>query len=69
MATVAVPRTRHRFEQLRASDALLAGVTLVALIAISAYVRTRAIGGSFWMDEGLSVGISSHALHATSRAC
>jgi mannosyltransferase len=62
MATVAVPRTRHRFEQLRASDALLAGVTLVALIAVSAYVRTRAIGGSFWMDEGLSVGISSHAL-------
>jgi mannosyltransferase len=62
MATVAVPRPRRRFEQLRASDALLAGVTLIALIAISAYVRTRAIGGSFWMDEGLSVGISSHAL-------
>jgi mannosyltransferase len=61
MATVAVPRSRHRFAQLRISDALLAGVTLVALIAISAYVRTRAIGGSFWMDEGLSVGISSHA--------
>src|SRR6478735_5463751 len=61
MATVAVPRTRRRFAELRASDALLAGVTLVALIALSAYVRTRAIGGSFWMDEGLSVGISSHA--------
>jgi mannosyltransferase len=61
MATVAAPRSRHRFAQLRASDALLAGVTLVVLIAISAYVRTRAIGGSFWMDEGLSVGISSHA--------
>ncbi|HEX7292479.1 MAG TPA: glycosyltransferase family 39 protein [Conexibacter sp.] len=61
MATVTVPRTRRRFAELRASDALLAGVTLVALIAISAYVRTRAIGGSFWMDEGLSVGIASHA--------
>jgi len=61
MATVAAPRSRPRFAQLRASDALLAGVTLVALIAISAIVRTRAIGGSFWMDEGLSVGISSHA--------
>jgi mannosyltransferase len=60
MATVAVPRPR-RFAQLRASDALLAGATLVVLIALSAYVRTRAIGGSFWMDEGLSVGISSHA--------
>jgi mannosyltransferase len=62
MATVAAPRTRRRFAQLRASDALLAGAALIALIAISAYVRTRAIGGSFWMDEGLSVGISSHAL-------
>jgi mannosyltransferase len=62
MATVAAPRTRRRFAQLRASDALLAGAALIALIAISAVVRTRAIGGSFWMDEGLSVGISSHAL-------
>ncbi len=62
MATVAAPRTRSRFEQLRASDALLAGVTLVVLIAISAYVRTRAISGSFWMDEGLSVGIASSPL-------
>jgi hypothetical protein len=61
MATVVVPRPR-RLGGLRASDALLAGATLVVLIALSAYVRTRAIGGSFWMDEGLSVGISSHAL-------
>src|SRR3954451_8040153 len=60
MATVAVSPSK-RIARLRASDALLAGATLVALIAISAYVRTRAIGGSFWMDEGLSVGISSHA--------
>jgi mannosyltransferase len=61
MATVVVPRTRRRFAHLRAPDALLAGATLVVLIALSAFVRTRAIGGSFWMDEGLSVGISSHA--------
>jgi mannosyltransferase len=61
MATVTVPRPR-RLSQLRASDALLAGLTLVVLMVLSAYVRTRAIGGSFWMDEGLSVGISSHAL-------
>jgi hypothetical protein len=61
MATVAVPRST-RLAQLRAGDALLAGATLIVLIALSAYVRTRAIGGSFWMDEGLSVGISSHAL-------
>src|SRR5512142_742523 len=63
MATVAVPRPR-RLAQLRAGDAALAGATLIALVALSAYVRTRAIGGSFWMDEGLSVGISSHALTA-----
>jgi mannosyltransferase len=61
MATVAVPRPR-RLAQLRGSDALLAGATVVALVVVSAIVRTRAIGGSFWMDEGLSVGISSHAL-------
>jgi len=61
MATVAVSSS-GRLSRLRASDALLAGVTLIALIALSVFVRTRAIGGSFWMDEGLSVGISSHAL-------
>jgi len=64
MATVATSRTRPRFAQLRFSDALLAGVTMIVLVALSAYVRTRAIGGSFWMDEGLSVGISSHAFSA-----
>src|SRR5690606_19301626 len=62
MATVAAPSTRRRFERLRGSDALLAGATLVVLVAISAYVRTRAISGSFWMDEGLSVGIASYPL-------
>ncbi len=62
MATVATTGLTRRFERLRASDALLAGATLVVLIAISAYVRTRAISGSFWMDEGLSVGIASHPL-------
>lgn len=63
MATVAVSPSR-RFARLRASDALLAGATLVVLVAFSAYIRTRAISGSFWMDEGLSVGISSHAFSA-----
>jgi mannosyltransferase len=62
MATVAVSSTRRRFERLRASDALLAAAALVALTVLSAYVRTRAISGSFWMDEGLSVGISSYPL-------
>ena len=40
------------------------GAVLVVLIAISAYMRTRYISGQFWMDEALSVGISSHSLAA-----
>ena len=62
MATVAVLRNR-RLTEARPSSALLAALTLVALTLISIYVRTRAISGSFWMDEGLSVGISSHSAH------
>ncbi len=61
MATVAIPRSERKLD-LRVSDAVLAAITLVVLTALSIYVRTRAISGSFWMDEGLSVGISSHDL-------
>ena len=39
---------------------LVAGV--VVATAVSAILRSRYLGGQFWMDEGLSVGISSHAL-------
>ncbi len=41
-----------------------AGGVLVLLLAISAFIRTRYIGGQFWMDEALSVGIASHPLGA-----
>jgi len=35
-------------------------VALVALLlVVSLYIRTRALGASLWMDEGLSIGISS----------
>lgn len=61
MATVATTRPGRRID-VRPSDAVLAGATLVVLTLLSIYVRTRAISGSFWMDEGLSVGISSHPL-------
>ncbi len=61
MATVAIPRSERKLD-LRVSDAVLAAITLVVLTALSIYVRTRAISGSFWMDEGLSVGIASHDL-------
>ena len=37
------------------------GVALLlgALLLISLYLRTRALGASLWMDEGLSIGIAS----------
>jgi mannosyltransferase len=33
---------------------------LVVLVLISLLIRTEAINGPFWIDEGLSVGIASH---------
>jgi len=33
---------------------------LLALVAISAYLRTRELHAHFWIDEGLSVGIAHH---------
>ena len=41
-----------------------AGALLVVLLAISAYLRSRFISGQFWIDEGITVGISSHSLSA-----
>lgn len=35
---------------------------LAILLLGSLYLRTRGVHGQFWMDEGLSVGISSHPL-------
>jgi mannosyltransferase len=40
------------------------GAVLVFLIAASTALRTLYLNGQFWMDEGLSVGISSHSLSA-----
>ncbi len=41
-----------------------AGGALLVLMAISAYLRTRFIGGQFWMDEAITTGISSHSVSA-----
>jgi mannosyltransferase len=41
---------------------LLGGAVVLVVMAISAVLRTRYIGGQLWMDEGLSVGISTHPL-------
>ena len=41
----------------------LGGAALFALLlAVSLFVRTRALAGTFWIDEGLSVGIASFPL-------
>ncbi len=66
MATVAAPRKAlptTRVGVRRLADSPLALVAFMAfLLVVSLWWRTRAIGGSFWMDEGLSVGIASHDL-------
>jgi uncharacterized membrane protein len=40
------------------------GGLLAVLLAISAYIRSRYIGGQFWMDEAITTGIASHPLSA-----
>src|SRR5437764_547310 len=38
------------------------GVVLAVLLAVSTFVRTRYIGGQFWVDEAIPTGIVSQAL-------
>jgi mannosyltransferase len=40
------------------------GAVLFLLLAASVWIRSRYVGGQFWMDEGIAVGISSHSLSA-----
>jgi len=40
------------------------GAVLLILAAASLYLRTKYVGGQFWMDEAITVGISSHKLSA-----
>jgi hypothetical protein len=39
-----------------------AALALVLLVGVSLFLRTRAIGVGFWIDEGLTVGIASFPL-------
>ena len=41
---------------------LRVGVFLFILIAASVYFRSELLGGQYWMDEAISVGIASHPL-------
>jgi hypothetical protein len=61
MATVAARRL-PAVPRVRVTGRVPASLALLLLIAGSLYLRTRVITGSFWMDEGLSVGIASHPL-------
>ena len=58
MATVASrARAVPRLDSL--PTAVVIAVALGGLTLISLYLRTRALGASLWMDEGLSIGIAS----------
>jgi mannosyltransferase len=39
-------------------------LVLLVLVGLSVWERTRVLNGSFWMDEGISVGIASHPFSA-----
>jgi mannosyltransferase len=41
---------------------LWVGGGLTFLMALSAFLRTRYVGGEFWMDEGITTGISLHPI-------
>jgi mannosyltransferase len=73
MATVAAPETRAvpRVVDVREPRWLdrvppwaSAGALLVVVMVISAYFRTRYVGGQFWEDEAITTGIASHPLSA-----
>jgi mannosyltransferase len=55
------PRALPRIGSLPAGFVLPVAV-LLALLAVSAYLRTNSLGESLWMDEGLSIGIASQPL-------
>jgi mannosyltransferase len=58
MAPLALARSRVADARLPVTPLASTGL-VVALILASLALRARGIGGAFWIDEGLSVGISS----------
>src|SRR5918996_3029666 len=62
MASVASrPRALPRLDSLSAGVVVPAAL-LLGLLVVSLFLRTRALGDSLWMDEGLSIGIASQPL-------
>ncbi len=66
MSTAVAPRPRLRLRAPAIPEVsprrrrVLAVLAFALLVAVSAFLRSRALGTSFWIDEGLSVGIASH---------
>ena len=59
MASVAArARALPRLDPLRFGAVSVVAI-VAALVLLSLYLRTRALGASLWMDEGLSIGIAS----------
>ena len=60
---LAPARTRPLLASRSVGAAWALGVGGLGILLLgSLYLRTRGLSGQFWMDEGLSVGISSHRL-------
>jgi mannosyltransferase len=53
----------------RRDPRLVAGVVLIGLLVVSAYLRSRQLGGELWFNEAIAVGIATRSfsgvLHAT----
>jgi hypothetical protein len=66
LSTATLARPRARFARLATARLAVslpkAIMALAFLIGVSLALRTHAIHARFWIDEGLSVGISSHHL-------
>jgi len=62
VATVALRRPGALGTRSIGGVRILEAAGLVALVALSLALRTTQMGTHFWIDEGLSVGIGSHAL-------
>ena len=45
-----------------ARSRVVVAVVLLALVALSYYERTRALNASYWIDEGISIGIAKYSL-------
>ena len=63
MAVASRPRALPRIRSLPDEGGwLLPALVVLGLVVLSTFLKTRALGESLWMDEGLSIGIASQPL-------